>query len=352
MVSLDRGDPDFSTPASIVDAMNRALRDGYTHYGDLNGDPELRAYIAERASAYTGDRYDDSQVLITPGSTAGLATAIYAIAGPGDRIVLFDPTYPAYAEQAALAGATVVRVPFREDGGLHLEALREAVVGARLLVLCHPSNPTGAVFSEADLRGLTAVLEGSDTIVLADEAHADIVYDNRPYISTMGIPELRPRLVNCRSFSKTYAMAGWRLGYLIAPPELAKVIRRIHLIYNCGVNSAVQRAGLFALRTGTSLVMPMLQEYQHRRDLVVDWMRQTGLLRGRVPEGTFYAYPRYPHPIGSVEMVRHLLRYGVCVRAGAFDGPGGEHHLRISFSTNTTDLIEGLSRLEKGLRAL
>lgn len=352
LLSLDRGDPDFPTPEPIVEAMERALRDGYTHYGDLNGDPELRAHIAEYVSGVAGEHYDDSQVVITSGSTAGLSTVIHSLVDPGDRVVLFDPGYPAYAEQVALAGGVAVRVPYRPDGGLDHEALQAAAVGAKLLVLCHPVNPTGVVFTKEDLEQLAECVDLTGTIVLADEAYADMVYDSRPFTSTLQVAGLRSRLVYCRTFSKTFAMAGWRLGYLVMPADLAPAVRRLHLTYNGAVNAAVQRAGLFALRAGPELVAPMLAEYQRRRDLLMDWVDGTGVLQVRTPQATFYAYARYRHGLGSVDVVRHLAEHGVLVRAGAYDGSRGERHLRISFAANPDVLVEALDRLHKGLQML
>jgi aspartate aminotransferase len=352
LISLDRGDPDFPTPEPVVEAMMRALKDGYTHYGDLNGDPELRAHIAEQVSAMSGAHYDDWQVVITPGSTAGLSAAIHSLVNPGDRVVLFDPGYPAYAEQVALAGGVVVRVPYRPDGALDHETLQVAAEGAKLLVLCHPANPTGVVFTSQDLQRLASCVERTGTIVLADEAYADIVYDGRPFTSTMQVAGLRSRLVYCRTFSKSFAMAGWRLGYLVLPVNLAPAIKRLHMTYNGAVNAAVQRAGLVALRSGPELVAPMLAEYQRRRDLLMSWVERTGLLQVRAPQATFYAYGRYRHDACSLDVVRHLVGHGVLVRAGAYDGPCGEQHLRVSFALGSDVLAEALNRLEKGLQAL
>ncbi|MEU9979044.1 pyridoxal phosphate-dependent aminotransferase [Streptomyces sp. NPDC051014] len=352
VISFDRGDPGFPTPAPIVEAAARAMREGHTHYGNLNGDPELRAHIAGAITMESGSEVDIGQIVITAGSTAGLSTVLTALVDPGDRVVLTDPTYAAYTEEIAMVGGTPVRVPFLPDGHLDLPALHRAASGAKLIILCHPASPTGVVFTRDELNGLGDIASDTGTVVLADEAYADMVYDGREFVPTHTIPSLRPKLIVSRTFTKTYAMAGWRIGYLVVPPDFSEAVNLVHRTFNLVVNAAVQRGALAALRAGPELYAPMMRAYEERREMVMEWMRDSGLLTARRPEATFYVFAHYPHDLGSVEMAEHLLGYGVRVRPGLYEGPNGQQHLRICFASPTPILAEGLVRLEKGLLAL
>ncbi|MEU9978917.1 pyridoxal phosphate-dependent aminotransferase [Streptomyces sp. NPDC051014] len=352
IIDLKIGEPSFATPPSITEAAIFAMRGGATHYGDLDGDPDLRAHIAGEFSRRSGENFTAEQVVITAGSTSGLASALTVLVNPGDRVLLLDPTYGAYAEMIALIGAEPVRVPFRADGHLNLSAVQEAAATAKLMILCHPSSPTGVVFTPLELSALGDVLADTGTLLLADEAYADIVYDGTEFHSTVETASLRPRVIVSRTFSKGYAMTGWRLGYLVVPSRLAEAVRTVYQTSNLTANSAVQKAGLAALREGPAVIAPMVDAYARRRDLVMDWVRDTGLVSARVPEATLYVFARYPQDMSSTEMVRHLLSYGVRVQAGVDDGPGGENHLRICFAADVPAVTEGLRRLEKGLSAL
>ncbi|MFD7858459.1 pyridoxal phosphate-dependent aminotransferase [Streptomyces microflavus] len=352
IISLDRGDPGCATPDILIRAMTQAMRGGHTHYGNLDGDPELRTHIAS-SGPLRSSPVSPEHVVITPGSTAGLSSVLMALVDPGDRVVILDPTYAAYAEQIALVGGVPVRIPFQPDGHLDLAAVHHACsAGARLLILCHPASPTGIVFTRDELTALGDVLAGSDTYLLADEAYADVVYDGRPFTSTLAVPNLRPRLIMSRTLSKSYAMTGWRIGYLVLPPALADPVNLVHRTYNLVANAAVQRAALTALKAGPELLTPMLSTYVEHRDAVMAWMRKTGLLTAPTPEATFYVFARYNHPMSSVDLVHHLTSYGVRVRAGSYDGPSGENHLRICFAAPAPVLTEGLRRIAKGLSAL
>ncbi|AHH95546.1 pyridoxal phosphate-dependent aminotransferase [Kutzneria albida] len=342
VISLAMGEPDFPTPQPIVAAAVAALREGWTRYGDLNGDPELRALVAEQC----GPGWTAEEVLITHGGSAGLAATILALVDPGDSVVLLDPTYSLYADQVHLAGGHPVRVPTRPDGHLDLDALAPALRGAKLLVLCNPGNPTGSVFTVEELHALGELVHGTDTAVLADEAYRDLVYDGRRFVSALEVPALRANLVLCVTLSKTYAMTGWRIGYVVAARPLMRAISLVHRGLNASVNAAVQRAALTALRLGPDLAAPMVAAYQARRDLVVRELAAVpGLDLPVRPEGAFYVFPRYHAKIRSAELVRLLAAGGVAVRAGGEFGPAGEGHVRISFATGEHQLTEGLRRL-------
>jgi len=346
------GEPDFDTPPVIVEAAARALRQGYTRYGDLNGDPELRDLIAQDATRLSGSSFTESSVLVTHGGAAAITASILAIVDPGDRVVIPEPTYSLYPDAVRLAGGQPVLVPTTSDYHLDLEALGRVLPGARMVVFCNPVNPTGAVFSSTELTGLAALLEGSDTLVLADEAYADIVYDELPFISTLAIPGLRDRLIFCQTLSKTYAMTGWRIGYVVAPEDVVSSIRQTHRTMNSAVNAAVQRAAIAALEAGPDLVTDMLQAYQTRRDFTLKRLAGMDGLDAHQPEGAFYAFVRYHAALPSEEVAHRLLAGGVSVRAGSEFGPSGQGHIRLSFAADLDTLDEGLSRIESTLKSI
>jgi aspartate aminotransferase len=346
------GEPDFSTPEPITEALRRALKDGYTHYGDLNGDPELRDTLAQLATRLSGQPYTERSVVVSHGGAAAITASILATVDPGDRVVIPEPTYSLYPDAVRLAGAEPVMVPTTTDHRLDLHALAAVLPGARMVVFCNPVNPTGAVLPGAQLAALGDLLDGTDTLVLADEAYADIVYDGVCFISALAVDSLRERLILCNTLSKTYAMTGWRIGYVIAPAEITAAIRHVHRTFNSVVNAAVQRAAITALQLGPELAAPMLAAYKERRDFLVKRLAFTDLLHSTKPDGAFYAFAHYAGDLPSDQMTRLLLQGGVAVRSGSEYGPSGRHYIRLSFATDLETLAEGIKRILTVLEGL
>jgi aspartate aminotransferase len=351
-ISLAQGEPDFPTPEPVIEALVQAVRGGYTRYGDMNGDPELRAAIAERASRIAGEPYSERSVLVSHGGAAAITAAILATVNPGDRVILPEPTYSLYLDAVQLAGGRPVFVPNRPDHHLDPGPLEAELSGARMVILCNPANPTGAVLGPAELDWLGRRLAGTDTLVMADEAYADIVYDGLPFTSTLAVPSLRERLIYVQTLSKTYAMTGWRVGYAIAAPDLTAAIRHVHRTMNSAVNAAVQRAALAAISIGPSLAEPMLAAYQERRDFVTARIAAMDSLEAARPAGAFYSFARYASSRPAAEITAKLLAGGVVVRSGPEFGPSGEGHIRLSFATSMDNLREGLDRIERKLSGL
>lgn len=346
VISLQLGEPDFDTPAPITEAAIEALRSGYTHYVDFSGDPELRGVLAETVSRTAGERYAADQIFVTHGGTAGITSTVMAVTNPGDRIVIPDPNYSLYADAAYLTGAVPVFVPTTADFHLNIERLDQALRGARMLVLCHPCNPTGAVYRRDELEAVVELAERHDVLVFSDEAYCDLVYDDREFVSLLTFAALRKRLIFCQTFSKTFAMTGWRCGYLAGPREIVKAIGFINRTYNGAPNAAVQRAALAAAKIGPSLAEPMRREYAKRRSLMVEHARRIDGLDAQPPEGTFYLFARCDVGVSSLELTAALMEGGVAVRAGSEYGPTGEGHVRFSFATSPENIVEGLARVK------
>jgi len=352
LVSLAMGEPAFDTPRRITAAAERALEQGRTHYSPLMGEPALREALATRLGALAGADASPDDVLVTHGGTAGLAAAILGLVSPGDRVVIPDPTYSLYADLVSLAGGVVVPVPLAADLHWDLQALRAALAGARLFVFCNPVNPTGIVHSRTELEALAGMLEGTGTIVVADEAYADLVFTPEPFVSAIELPALRERTLYCQTFSKSYAMTGWRVGYLWGPGELVGAAARIHGAFNGSVNTAVQDAALVAVAECADDVAEMRAAYEHRGRLLRDALADVPGLRTSAPEGAFYQFPRYDLDVPSVDVVAFLRGRGVAVRPGSEFGAGGEGHLRLSYAASEAAIETGAARLAAGLAEL
>ncbi|RBM21839.1 aspartate aminotransferase [Prauserella sp. PE36] len=344
VVSLAMGEPDFPTPPGIVEAAVRALRDGHTHYADQNGLPELREAIAESLCGDTG-RWSAADVLVTHGATAALSAVVFAVVGPGDRVVVPEPAYSLYADLVTLAGGVVDFVPLDESLHWDLGRLAEALPGAKMVIFSNPANPTGVVHGEQELTELGRLLDGTDTLVVADEAYHRLVYPGYTFRSALEIESLRGRTVYVQTFSKTYAMTGWRVGFLVGPAQVVSAAAHAHRSGNGSMNTAAQHAALAALRLPPDAIQPMLDAYRARRDLVVKELAEAPGLRFSPPEGAFYAFLGYDAELPAAQVTAELAEHGVMVRAGTEYGPTGEGHVRISFATAEAELLTGLDRL-------
>jgi aspartate aminotransferase len=352
LVSLAMGEPDFDTPQQVTEAATASLRAGRTHYSPLLGEPELREALAEKLYGIAGTPVSAADILVTQGGTAGLAASILAIVDPGDKVVIPDPTYSLYADLVSMAGGTVVPVPLAPNLHWDLDRLADALADAKLFVFCNPSNPTGIVHSRAELDALGDLLDGTSTIVISDEAYADLDYTGRPFTSALSVDGLRDRTVYCQTFSKSYAMTGWRVGYLWGPAPLIQASARIHNTFNGSVNTFVQDAALVAVQTCDADIAMMRRAYEERGATMRTELAKIPGLTLSAPEGAFYQFPRYDVDLPSVEVVAALRTHGVAVRPGSEFGARGEGHLRLSYAASPASITEGVRRLAYGLSAL
>jgi aspartate aminotransferase len=345
IISLSSGDPDFETPAFIREALVQAIESGYTHYVDNQGDPELRAALAEKVSRQAGRPYRAAEILVAHGASGSITAAFLATIDPGDRVLLPEPTYSVYADILHLIGAEPVFVPTDANFHLDLDALERAAAGAKMVVICNPSNPTGVVYRRDELEQMAELAIRHDLLVFSDEAYEALVFDGVEFTSSLAIPEWQDRLIYCASLSKTYAMTGWRIGYLAGPAEIIRECARMHRTINNSMNAAVQRAALAAVTTPTDWPERMRLEYQARRDQIVAALAGDAGFALNPPDGAFYAFIRNPPGMSSQQMLDAALEFGVAVRAGSEYGPSGEGYFRITFATGRAALTEGLRRL-------
>jgi aspartate/methionine/tyrosine aminotransferase len=344
-VSLAMGEPFATTDVRITESAAASALTGNTRYEAMTGSPALRAAIASKLSAQYDRNIDPRQVVPTHGASGGLAATILALVDPGDRVVIPEPTYSLYADHVVMAGGTVDWTGNAPDGSLDLDLLRAKIPGARMVILCNPGNPSGRIYGRADLEELVALAAEWGCYLISDEAYSAIVFDGLEFTSALSWPQYADNVICCRTFSKAYAMTGWRLGYVVAAPAVSDAINLVHRTFNGALNSFVQHAGVRALELEDQLLDGLIEAYQQRRDLVVERLADVPGLEFARPEGAFYAFPRVEMDISSDELASRMADGGVLVRSGREYGPSGEGYFRISFATDLDSLEVGIRRV-------
>lgn len=351
-VSLAIGEPSFDTPEVIVKAQHRALLGGATHYAPQTGLPELKDAIAAEVTEANAWSLGYDNILITHGGTAGLSSAINALVSPGDRVLVEDPTYSLYADAISMAGGTVAPFTRGGDGRIDIDSLAELARGAKAIILCQPANPTGRIFSVEEWAQLSRIAMENDLVVISDEAYEGLVYGEAHFVSALDRPELRDRLIVSKTFSKKFAMTGWRLGYLVGDRSLVAAAGVIHRTVNGAVNSANQWAGVAALTAAGEEAEKMRLEFERRRSVMTEAVGSLSEVGFAVPEGAFYFWVEYPARLGSsLEVAARAKESGVLVRAGEEFGASGRHALRLSFAPMPNAIILGMERLKLALNA-
>ena len=356
-VSLAVGEPGFATPPHIVEAASAALREGFTKYSPNPGYLDLREAIADKIERVNGYRVDPAgEVFVTVGAMQALALTFMVAIDPGDEVILTDPSYTNFEGTITLAGGRPVFVPTDPERGYlpHAEAVAAAVTSRTRAVLVNsPSNPTGAVYPRDLLHAIAEICVRHDLLLISDETYGALTYGDIRSVSPASFPGLGDRTVSIYSFSKEYAMTGWRIGYLTGPAPMLGVMATVQEYVASCVNAATQRAALAALRGSQDCVETMRRAYQRRRDLVVERLGRIPGVRCPRPDGAFYAFPdvrTVTHDTLSLAE-RLLFDHRVVVSPGEAFGPRSGGFLRLSYATSDEDLVEGLTRLEAGLAA-
>ncbi len=365
VISLSAGEPDFDTPSPIAEAGARAIREGFTHYTENAGLPELRAAIARKLEHDNGLEYAPEDVLCSNGAKQSVALGMHVVCRPGDEVLVPAPYWVSYPEMARLAGAEprVVSTPVENGYRLTPEALEQALTPrTRLVVLCSPSNPTGTVYAPEELEALAEVLRAYDDVfVLSDEIYEHVLFDAR-HVSFAALLGMKARTITVNGFSKAYAMTGWRLGYMAAPRAIVKAAATVQGHLTSAPSSISQKAGLAALEMDMEPVRAMVRSFRERRDVALERLAAIDGMRCPQPEGAFYLFPDVSAFLGteapsgrridtSEELCFYLLEehHVALVPGEAFGAPDG---LRLSYAAAMEDLREGLRRIEEGLDAL
>lgn len=350
IVHFEVGQPDFDTPANIKEAAKAALDRGVTAYSSNYGDIKLRKAIAAKLEKMNGLKVDPTkEIMVTCGGEEAVAATLFAFLEKGDEVLIADPSYIPYSSLTKIAEAEPVFVPLDEKNGycFDLAALEAAITEkTKMLVLCTPGNPTGTMMDEDSLRRLAEICCRHDILVLADEAYEQILYDGNRHISIASLPGMWERTVTVQSFSKTYSMCGWRIGYLAAPAELIRVIVRAHQTIAMNACAFGQLGALEALEGSQDSLYEMLREFDRRRLVLYNGLQELGIPCNR-PQAAFYLFPDIGEfGMDSIAFADLLLeKYGVATVPGVEFGKNGENHLRISYATSYESCQEGLRRI-------
>ncbi len=348
VVHFEVGEPDFDTPAHVVQALERSIEAGETHYGPPPGMPELRRAIAEDSTQRLGVAFAPDEVIVTHGAKPVMIFALLTCVNPGDEVLIPDPGYTIYPTLVRLLGATPVVYGFdaNDRERLDLAALRASVTPrTRMIMLNSPGNPTGVVHSEAELTAIRDLAVEHDLWVVSDEIYSRIVYEGR-HISIASIPGMKDRTIVLDGFSKGFAMTGWRLGYALAPREIAARFALLMTHTTTCVSTFVQRGGLAALTGGDGSVRAMVEQFRARRAHMMQGLAKIPGLRCARPSGAFYLFPDMtPLGLTTAALTDRLLAAGVAVVPGTSFGARGEGHVRISFAASLDAIDEGLSRI-------
>ncbi len=356
VVHLEIGEPDFDTPAAIVEAGREALSEGWHHYGPAAGLPELRQAIADRMNRTRGTDYRPEQVVVTPGGKPIMFFVILALLEAGDEAIYPDPGFPIYRSMIDFVGARAVPIPLREEREFRLDVAELASLvtpRTRLLIINSPANPTGGVLDRGDLEAIAALAVEHDLVVLADEIYGEMLYEGE-HVSIATMPGMAERTIILDGFSKTYAMTGWRLGYGLMPTELATQVAKLMVNSVSCTAVAIQRAGLAALTGPQDEARAMVAAFRRRRDLIVAGLNAIPGISCLSPKGAFYVFPNITGTgSSSKEFADRLLDvHGVAALSGTAFGDQGEGYLRLSYANSEENLQKALDRIGAAVAAV
>ena len=355
IISFTVGEPDFDTPKHIVEAAKKALDDGKTRYLDAPGLPELREAVANMEKNDNNVPCDKSNVLITPTKQAIFET-ILATINEGEEVIMPDPAWVTYEPCVQLAGGKAVPVVTTDEHEFRVlpEKVAELITDkTKMILLNSPSNPCGAVSTHEDIKGLADLAKDHNLLVLSDEVYEKIIFDGMKHHSIAAEPGMFDRTITISGFSKTYAMTGWRLGWLVAPKPIFKGINKIQQHSITHAVSFAQYGGLAALTGPKEPVKMMVKEFEERRDLIMKLIKEIPSLHCDKPKGAFYIFPRFDQKMPSEELALLLMdKAEVALTGGSSFGSAGEQHLRISYATNKKNIQEGMERLKRTLEKI
>ena len=351
VIHLEIGEPDFPTPAHVLEAGKRALDEGWTKYGPTPGFPEFRESIAAYVSRTRGINVDADNVCVVPGGKPIMFFSMVALLEPGDEVIYPDPGFPIYESIIRFLGAKPVPVPLIEERGFSfdLNALRNGLsTKTKMVILNSPANPTGGVISTEDLAKIAEMLRDRDLVILSDEIYSRIYYENAP-ASITSFDGMLEKTIILDGFSKTYSMTGWRLGYGVMPHWLATAVNQLTVNCNSCTASFTQRAGMAALEGPQDAVHTMVAEFRRRRDAIVKGLNEIPGFRCASPAGAFYVFPNVAGTgMPSKELANFLLNEaGVACLWGTAFGQYGDGYLRFSYANSLSNILEAVERIRK-----
>ncbi len=349
VVSLGIGEPDFDTPQHIIDAAFKAASEGMTHYSDAQGLKPLREALAVKLKQRNGIDVTPEEILVTIGGGGGISISFLNLLNPGDEVITADPCYAMYFSQLTLAGAVPATVPVTEENDFRLVAEdieKRVTPKTKMIILNSPQNPTGSVLTREDLEKVAEIAQKHDLLVLSDEAYEEFLYGEGEHISIATLDGMKERTLTLNTFSKTYAMTGWRIGYVAGPKELIQQMTVYQGTFLANPNTFVQAGAIQALKEGEEDIKNMIQAYARRRDIIVDGLNEIPGISCKKPIGAFYAFPNIKQLGTSYDVaVDFIKKAHVVTSPGTAFGPGGEGYLRVSYANSEENLKEALKRI-------
>jgi aspartate aminotransferase len=343
IIDMGVGEPDFDTPKNIVEAGCNSIRMGETRYAPTAGIPELRRAIADKLAMENDLHVTADDVIVTPGAKMAVFAAIQAMLQEGDECVLVGPSWVSYEPCVAFAGGRVSWADVDEKF-MPLDLAQSISPKTRLIIVNSPSNPTGSVFDRTVLKEIRDLAVDHNLLVISDEIYEKIIYDNQ-HISIGSMDAMAERTVTINGFSKSYAMTGWRLGYLAGPKETMKWVSRLLSHSVSQATTFVQRAGVAALQGPQDEVAAMVAEFRARRDMLVSGLRELGIPCS-LPGGAFYVFPDVSHLGGGDAFTDRLLKEAlIAATPGSAFGPYGKNYVRLSYATSQSRIEQALERM-------
>lgn len=351
-VNLSQGFPDFDPPKEILDRLAQVAHEDYHQYSVTWGAQNFREALAAKQSALMGKEIDpDGEIVVTCGSTEAMMAAMLTVTNPGDKVVVFSPFYENYGADTILAGAEPIYVNLYPPAfGFRPEELEAAFrQKPKALILCNPSNPCGKVFTGEELCYIAELAEKYDTYVITDEVYEHIVYEPHRHIYFASLPGMWGRTISCSSLSKTYSITGWRLGYIIAPPEIIDVAKKVHDFLTVGAAAPLQEAVIPGLRFGQSYYDELREKYTRKKNLFLKGLDEIGLIHTN-PEGAYYVLLDisefgYESDLTFCEALAEKVGVGAVPGSSFFREPVN-HLIRLHFAKKDETLCEALNRLE------
>ena len=349
VIAMGRGDPDFHTPKHIVEAAKKAIDDNQHHYTHPTGLVQLRESIAERLKSDNGLDYSADEIVVTAGVQESIMLCMLALVDAGDEVLITSPRFTTYDTAVSMCGGKPVPVPTfeRDDFALTPSEIEKRITErTKALVLVSPNNPTGAVTPPPVIRQIADLAKRHNLIVISDEIYDKLIYEGSEHLSIGSLPDMKERTVTLNGFSKTYAMTGWRVGYLAAPHAFVRLITEPRHTLSINTNTPAQFAALAALTGPQDVISEMLQAYAERRGYMMDTMDSLGLTYGH-PGGAFYLYTNVSATgLPAPQFCETLLREGrVLLFPGSLFGDESDHYVRMSYLQPLARIKEGMARM-------
>ena len=364
VINMSVGEPDFMTPEPIKEAGKKAIDDNFSKYSPVPGYPALRNAISKKLKAENGLDYAASEIIVGTGGKQGVCNAIMALVNPGDEVIIPAPYWVSYPQMVKLAGGNpvIISADIEQDFKITAAQLEASITPkTKMIILCSPSNPTGSVYTKAELDELAkVVISHEDVFVLSDEIYEHINYIGK-HASIAACPNMKERTIICNGVSKAYAMTGWRLGWVAAPEWIVKGLNKLQGQYTSGTSSVSQMAALAAYEGDQQCVEDFRKTFQRRRDLIVNLAKGIPGLEVNIPQGAFYLFPKCSSFFGksngkytinnSTDLAMYLLEEGHVATVGG-DDFGSPDCFRMSYATSDDNIKEALQRIKDALSKL